>query len=50
MMKKTRFVGSGLIVCAALALCATNVLALGATPLPFDKATVSPEVAKRTLV
>jgi uncharacterized protein GlcG (DUF336 family) len=50
MMKKTRFIGSGLIVAAALALCATDLLAQGATPLPLDKATVSTEVAKRTLV
>jgi uncharacterized protein GlcG (DUF336 family) len=50
MMKNTRFIGSGLIVAAALALCATDLLAQGATPLPLDKATVSTEVAKRTLV
>ena len=50
MIKKTRFVGSGLIVSAALALGATDLLAQGSTPLPLDKATVSTEVAKRTLV
>jgi uncharacterized protein GlcG (DUF336 family) len=50
MMKKTRFFGSSLIVSAALALCAAGLLAQGGTPLSFDKATVSPEVAKRTLV
>ena len=50
MMKTTRFFGSGLMVFAALALSATNLRAQGATPLPLDKATVSTEVAKRTLV
>ena len=50
MMKNTRFVGSGLIVSAAFAFGAAGLLAQGATPLPFDKATVSAEVAKRTLV
>jgi uncharacterized protein GlcG (DUF336 family) len=50
MMKNTRFLGSGLIVSAALALSGTNLWAQGATPLPLDKATVSTDVAKRTLV
>jgi uncharacterized protein GlcG (DUF336 family) len=50
MIKKTRFFGSGPIVLAALALCATDLWAQGATPLPLDKATVSADVAKRTLV
>jgi len=50
MMKNTRFVGSGLIVSAAFAFGAAGLLAQGAAPLPFDKATVSAEVAKRTLV
>ena len=50
MMKNTRFLRSGLIVSAALALGAKDLLAQGSTPLPLDKATVSTEVAKRTLV
>ena len=51
MMKKTRFLGSGLMVfAAALALGANDRRAQGATPLPLDKATVSAEVAKRTLM
>jgi glc operon protein GlcG len=50
MMKNTRFLGSGLIVSAALALSGTNLWAQGAAPLPLDKATVSTDVAKRTLV
>ena len=51
MTKNTRFLGSGLMVCAAaLALGAIDLSAQGATPLPLDKATVSSDVAKRTLV
>lgn len=43
MMKKTGFVAAFLFVAA-------NAQAQGATPLPLDKATVSADVAKRTLV
>jgi uncharacterized protein GlcG (DUF336 family) len=50
MMKHTRFLGTGLIVFAVLALSGTNLSAQGATPLGLDKATVSADVAKRTLV
>ena len=51
MMTKTRFFGSGLLVLlAALAAGAIDLRAQGGTPLPLDKATVSGEVAKRTLV
>jgi uncharacterized protein GlcG (DUF336 family) len=48
MMKKV------LVFCAAafalVAAVSSDALAQGAAPLPIDKATVSPEVAKRTLV
>ena len=51
MMTKTRFFGSGLLVLlAALATGAIHLRAQGGTPFPLDKATVSSEVAKRTLV
>jgi len=51
MMTKTRFFGSGLLVLlAALAAGAIDLRAQGGTPMPLDKATVSSEVAKRTLV
>ena len=51
MMTKTRFFGSGLLVLlAALVVGAVDLRAQGGAPLPFDKATVSGEVAKRTLV
>src|SRR5712691_5985327 len=43
MMKKTGFA-------AAFMFVAANAWAQGATPLPIDKATVSADVAKRTLV
>jgi uncharacterized protein GlcG (DUF336 family) len=38
------------LLAAAFALVAAQALAQGATPLPLDKATVSAEVAKRTLM
>lgn len=52
MMKQTGVLGTGVIVffAAALALAASDALAQGGTPLTIDKATVSPEVAKRTLM
>ena len=51
MITKTRLFGSGLVVvAAALASGAIDLLAQGGTPLAFDKATVSADVAKRTLV
>ena len=51
MMTKTRFFGSGLLVLlGALAAGAIDLRAQGGTPMPLDKATVSSEVAKRTLV
>jgi uncharacterized protein GlcG (DUF336 family) len=51
MMKKTRFFGSGLmVIAAALAIGAIDLRAQGGTPLTLDKATVSADVAKRTLV
>ena len=51
MMTKTRFFGSGLVVLlAALGAGAIDLRAQGGAPLPLDKATVSSEVAKRTLV
>ena len=51
MMTKTRFFGSALLVLlAALIAGALDLRAQGGTPLPLDKATVSSEVAKRTLV
>jgi uncharacterized protein GlcG (DUF336 family) len=51
MMTKTRFFGSGfLVLLAALAAGAIDLRAQGATPITLDKATVSSEVAKRTLV
>ena len=52
MMNKTRFFGNGSVVffAAAFACVASGAQAQGATPLPLDKATVSADVAKRTLV
>ncbi|MEO8255781.1 MAG: heme-binding protein [Acidobacteriota bacterium] len=51
MMTKTRLFGSGVAaLAAALAAGTIDLRAQGATPLAFDKATVSAEVAKRTLV
>ena len=51
MMKTTRFLRSGLMVfAAALAMGAIDLRAQGGTPLTLDKATVSADVAKRTLV
>jgi uncharacterized protein GlcG (DUF336 family) len=51
MARKTRFFGSGLVACAmALVPAAADLSAQGATALPLDRATVSAEVAKRTLV
>jgi uncharacterized protein GlcG (DUF336 family) len=51
MMKRTGLC-SGLVVlfAGAFALTASDALAQGGTPLTIDKATVSPEVAKRTLM
>jgi len=52
MMKKTRFFGAGTIVLltAAFALAAGDLRAQGVTPAPLSKVTVSPDVAKRTLM
>ena len=51
MMTKTRLFGSGLLVfLTALGAGAIDLRAQGGTALPLDKATVSSEVAKRTLV
>jgi uncharacterized protein GlcG (DUF336 family) len=52
MMKHTGLFGTGLIVLFAgvFALAASDALAQGGAPLTIDKATVSPEVAKRTLM
>jgi uncharacterized protein GlcG (DUF336 family) len=50
MMKKIRLFDSGAIVLVALACMSARVFAQGAAPLTLDKATVSAEVAKRTLV
>jgi uncharacterized protein GlcG (DUF336 family) len=52
MMKRTGLFGSGLVVLftGVFALAAADALAQGGTPLALDKATVSPEVAKRTLM
>lgn len=52
MRKRTRFFGTGSVVffAAAFACVASDAQAQGATPLPLDKATVSADVAKRTLV
>ena len=49
-MQRTLFIGSVAIVFCAALLLNTNAWAQGATPLPIDRATVSPEVAKRTLM
>jgi uncharacterized protein GlcG (DUF336 family) len=48
-MKSTHFFGIGIIVLLTIFPTA-NAWAQGATPLPLDKATVSAEVAKRTLM
>jgi len=52
MMKNTRFFGVGVIVLltAAFALAAADLRAQGSTPAPLSKVTVSPDVAKRTLM
>jgi len=51
MMNKTRFLAIGSTVFfAALSMVAADARAQGAAPLPIDKATVSAEVAKRTLM
>jgi uncharacterized protein GlcG (DUF336 family) len=52
MMKTTRFLGTGMIVSltAAFALVAGDLWAQGGTPAPLSKVTVSPDVAKRTLM
>jgi uncharacterized protein GlcG (DUF336 family) len=52
MMQKTRFFNAGLTVvfAVAFALAAADARAQGGTALPLDKATVSTDVAKRTLV
>ncbi len=49
MMKKAQF-GTGAVVLLVTAFMTGDAWAQGATPLPVDKATVSPEVAKRTLM
>jgi len=49
-MQRTPFIGSVAIVFCAALLLNTNAWAQGATPLSLDRATVSPEVAKRTLM
>ena len=51
-MQKTRFFNAGLTVVfgVAFALAAADARAQGGTALPLDKATVSADVAKRTLV
>ena len=51
-MKKMRFLKAGMIVLltAAFALAAGDLRAQGATPAPLSKVTVSPDVAKRTLM
>ena len=50
MMKKIRLFDSSAIVLVALACISARAFAQGAAPMPLDKATVSAEVAKRTLV
>jgi uncharacterized protein GlcG (DUF336 family) len=52
MMQKTRFFNAGLTVvfAVAFALAAADARGQGGTALPLDKATVSADVAKRTLV
>jgi uncharacterized protein GlcG (DUF336 family) len=52
MMKKTRFFRAGMILLltAAFALAAGDLRAQGASPAPLPKVTVSPDVAKRTLM
>jgi uncharacterized protein GlcG (DUF336 family) len=51
MTKKTRFFGAGVIaLVATFAFATADVRAQGATPVPLDKATLSPDAAKRTLV
>src|SRR3977135_4567392 len=51
MRKQTWFFHIGVIpVVAALAFSSVDGWAQGATPAPFNKVTVSPEVAKRTLM
>ena len=52
MMKKTRILSTGTIVllAAAFALAAADLRAQGSTPAPLSKVTVSPDVAKRTLM
>ncbi len=49
-MNRARFFGTGIVGLLAVTLMTTHASAQGATPLPFDRATVSPEVAKRTLM
>ena len=49
MMNSTRFLGTGVLLLAVLGLVTTDARAQG-TPLSLDKATVSAEAAKRTLV
>jgi uncharacterized protein GlcG (DUF336 family) len=48
MTQRSRFF-TGAALLAALALAPANALAQGATPMPLSRATVSDEVAKRTL-
>jgi uncharacterized protein GlcG (DUF336 family) len=52
MTKNTRFLraGSIVLIAAGCALVAADARAQGAAPMPIDRATVSPDVAKRTLM
>ena len=50
MMKTARFVCTGVIIFLVAVFTTADARAQGATPLAIDKATVSPEVAKRTLM
>jgi uncharacterized protein GlcG (DUF336 family) len=49
-MTTARFAGIGLLLCVAAVCLPIHVQAQGATPLPLDRATVSKEVAQRTLM
>jgi uncharacterized protein GlcG (DUF336 family) len=51
MVSNARLIGSGTLVCmAALVFSPATVRAQGATPMPLEKATVSTEIAQRTLM
>src|SRR5688572_30832944 len=50
MIMNTRIFGIGALVCEAALAGATDASAQGATPLPLDRATVSREIAQRTLM